>query len=260
MRLRVNVKRETRRLVGEQLWGPLWGSLEYYLFLKRAQGGPFNGQKMRIALFDALIERLTPVAIVETGTYVGTTTELFAKSGLPVYSVESNPRAYDFARTRLRTWRNVNLLRGDSRDALRQWFDGPLRSLKRRSMFFYLDAHWESDLPLAEELEIIFAQSPAAVVMIDDFQVPGDSGYSHDDFGPGKELTFKYIAGVVNSFGLGCYYPATPSEEESGGRRGCVVLIGRAIDGAAFGSFPLKRLLAQRTEGLGSLLSMSQYH
>jgi predicted O-methyltransferase YrrM len=234
----VTIKSLARRLIGEQLWG----SLEYYRFPEQVQEwGAFNDQKLRTALFSALMERLSPVAIVETGTNLGTTTEFLAKSGLPIYTVEVDPRFYGFARARLRKWRNVTLLRGDSREALRRWFDGALHLLAGRTVFFYLDAHRGSNLPLAQELEIIFAQCPAAIVMIDDFQVPGDTAYGHCDYGLGKALTPDYIAPAMQAYGLAAFYPATPAVEENGRRRGCVVLVRGAIHGTALASLHLLR-------------------
>jgi hypothetical protein len=55
-------------------------------------------------------------------------------------------------------------------------------------VFFHLDAHWEGDLPLQEEIEIILGRFPNFLIMIDDFRVPGDSGYGFDDYGRGKML------------------------------------------------------------------------
>jgi hypothetical protein len=189
-----------------------------------AWGGPFNGQRFRLALFWALIRQLKPAAIVETGTYLGTTTELMAETGLPVFTVEAHPRSYGFAWARLRRQRNVTLLHADSRAALRSLFDGPLRGFADRTLFFYLDAHWNDDLPLAEEIDIIFTHCPAAVVMVDDFRVPWDADYSYDDYGPEKALTDTYISSAVVTLGLCAHYPSTPARIESGHRRGCVVL------------------------------------
>src|SRR5262249_5741046 len=151
---------------------------EYALYLDRgvAWGGPFNGQRSRQELFHSLVEKFTPAAIVETGTYRGTTTELLAATGLPIFSVESNPRFYGFAKARFRRRHNVHVLRGDSRAALRMLFDGPLRWARNHSLFVYLDAHGNDDLPLADELEIVFGACPNAIVMIDDFKVPFDDG------------------------------------------------------------------------------------
>ena len=40
---------------------------------------------------------------------------------------------------------------------------------------FYLDAHWLEHLPLREEVELITANFPRAVIVIDDFEVRGRS-------------------------------------------------------------------------------------
>src|SRR6516164_631039 len=150
--LRRSFRRGIRLLLGDRLLG----AIDYALYPDRgaAWGGPFNGQRFRVALFWALIRQLEPAAIVETGTYLGTTTELMAETGLPVFTVEEHPRSYGFARARLRRLRNVTLLHDDSRTALRTLFDGPLRGFAGRTIFFYLDAHWNDDLPLADELDI----------------------------------------------------------------------------------------------------------
>ena len=59
--------------------------------------------------------------------------------------------------------------------------------------------------------------------MVDDFQVPHDSGYRFDDYGPQKRLCLDYLKPIEN-LGLQAFLPAVPSEQETGARRGCVVL------------------------------------
>ena len=99
---------------------------------------------------------------------------------------------------------------------------------KSESVFAYLDAHWEEDLPLAQELEIIASNWSHAVVMIDDFRVPGDEGYGYDDYGPGKALTADYLPfGALTDWSI--LYPLAASEEETGARRGCCVLASPAM-------------------------------
>ena len=165
-----------------------------------------------------------------------------ARTGRPVYSVERDPRLYGFARARLRRWRNVTIVRGDSREALSGFFSGPLRTCKDRAQLFYLDAHWNEDLPLAEELDLVFSNSPAAVVMVDDFQVPDDSDYGYDDYGPGKALTAAYIAKAVTEHSLAIFYPATPGAIEQGKRRGCVVVARADMQGGRLQSLDRLRL------------------
>ena len=202
------------------------GTMDYYCNPKLgvAWGGPFNGQPARQALFSAIVADIRPKAIIETGTYFGTTTEFMALTGLPVFTIEADPRRFGFARARLWKRRNVTLLLGDSRAALLRLVGSSLRQFLADILFFYLDAHWNDDLPLGEELEIIFSRCPAAVVMIDDFQVPFDAGYGYDDYGAGKALVRGYIAPTMSAHGLQEFYPSTSSVEESGERRGCVVL------------------------------------
>jgi len=237
--LRRPAKRVARFLLGEQTIG----AAEYLLRpgLRQSWGGPFNGQNGRVEMFEAVLHALAPVAIIETGTFRATTTELFARTGLPVFTVEGLARNYGFARARLRRYRNVRLFEGDSRRALRRWFSGPLRRIADRTAFFYLDAHWNSDLPLAEELEIIFARCPAAVVMIDDFEVPGDAGYGYDDYGAGKALTAAYVAPAADAHGLDIFYPVRPASQETGARRGCVILAKRGPVALVLENLPVLR-------------------
>lgn len=185
-------------------------------------GGPFNGQQFRQRIFFDLIKHFPIKAIIETGTYRGTTTALFAETTLPVYSVESHPRFYGFARMRFRNHRDtVHLYHNDSRAFLTMLSKNP--KVPKEDLFFYLDAHWKDDLPLREELEIIFSNWSRPIVMIDDFQVP-DSDYSYDDYGPGKTLNLDYLAPVIPAHNIAVFFPAAKATKETGVKRGCVVL------------------------------------
>jgi hypothetical protein len=224
------------------------GATDYVRFPSRATawGGPFNGQPARQALFRDMVAKLRPYAIVETGTYLGTTTEFLAQTGLPVYTIEADPRNYGFVRARFwRTHNAITVLCGDSRAALRKLLDGPLRDIAHQRLFFYLDAHWNEDLPLAEEIDIVFGRCPLAVVMIDDFQVPSDDGYGYDDYGPGKALISEYIAPALSEHRLQAFYPSTPSAEEGGSRRGCVVLAKEDIHESALALIQLLRIAGE---------------
>jgi len=59
--------------------------------LGRAWGGPMNGQRWRCLMFAELVHKIEPKAIVETGTYLGTTTEWLAAFQLPVFTCEADP-------------------------------------------------------------------------------------------------------------------------------------------------------------------------
>jgi len=224
------IKEVARQWLGDRMLG----RFDYYRFPERrlAWGGAFNGQTNRSQIFKAIMAHAQPAAIIETGTHLGTTTKYMAETGLPVYTIEGHPRYFGFARSRLWWKRNVKLREGDSRTELSKLFEGPLIKLVNSPLFFYLDAHWDEDLPLAEEIDIIFGRSSNAVVMIDDFEVPEDPGYGYDDYGPEKSLNAKYIAPLIEAHGLAIFYPSAPSQQETGFRRGCIVLCKAAVHGA----------------------------
>jgi hypothetical protein len=138
---------------------------------------------------------------------------------------------------------NVTVYHGDSREVLKKLLkaDGRIFS-SSGSPIIYTDSHWYEDLPLADELMIIFSQNDEAVVVIDDFQVPGDPGYGYDDYGPGKALNSEYIERIVQQYGLLVGYPTMPSADESGGRKGCVVLAKESAWGEKLRSLPELRV------------------
>lgn len=78
------------------------GRLDFFRHrgMQYSWGGPFNGQKFRQRIFFDLLYYFPIKAIVETGTFHGTTTALFAATSLPVYTVEIHPRCFSYAKMR----------------------------------------------------------------------------------------------------------------------------------------------------------------
>ncbi|MGY1805876.1 hypothetical protein ACI8AF_00735 [Blastococcus sp. SYSU D00669] len=187
--------------------------------LRVSWGGPLNGQRQRRAIVRGLARTVDFELVLETGTYRGTSTEFFsAVFGAPVQTVEIDPRFFAYSRRRLAFDPTITVSQGDSRPFLRRL----AASHGGQTTFIYLDAHWEEDLPLREELEIIRDGWSRAVVMIDDFAVPDDPGYEYDDYGPGKALTALYLPEMP---GWRLLYPSAVSSDETGAKRGCAVLV-----------------------------------
>jgi hypothetical protein len=210
-----------KQLLGDRVLG----MMDYYRHpeWRSSWGGALNGQLHRQRMVEAFIRRLPLDAIVETGTYRGTTTSYLASlSSLPIYTVEYDQRTRGFASLALRRFKNVCQFGGDSRHFLRMLASDP--KLCGKTILFYLDAHWSEDLPLFEELDIICSQWSRAVILIDDFQVPDDPGYSYDDYGIGKALDSDYIRPAVTRFGLRTFFPSLESKDETGYKRGSVTL------------------------------------
>ena len=135
--------------------------------------GPLNGQVGRQGIVRDLARAVAFDEVVETGTYRGNSTEFFAHVlGVPIHTVEAHPRYYHYAAKRLAPYPDVTVELGDSREILRRLGERP----GDPTTLFYLDAHWEQDLPLREEVEIIAKGWQSGVVVIDDFEVAGRRG------------------------------------------------------------------------------------
>lgn len=227
-----------------------WTSIRYLQDLKRRVGAletvidamltspvyasdptnAFNGQSGRQALFGEITGRVRFHCIVETGTFLGNSAGWMNEvTGLPVYSSEINRRFHLLARRRLAERTDVHLELGDSRELLRKLAGSPVTG---QTVFFYLDAHWYESLPLDEELRLIGAHWREFVVMVDDFEVPGDAGYGFDDYGFGRSLTYARFKKIFDELGLNVYFPSMPAAKETGARSGCVVLAKKGSEAA----------------------------
>jgi hypothetical protein len=187
---------------------------------RHEDGAGFNGQKGRKRIFQDLLEKYDFSFLIETGTYLGNTAGYMAKtSGLPVITSELNPALYSLAKMRLKELPSITLHNSDSREFLGSL--GGNAKITGSECFIYLDAHWGKDLPLKEEISIVASRWEKFIIMIDDFEVPGDKGYVHDGYGTLKYIDFPRLRAM---FGLCAYFPAMPSHEEASGATGCVIL------------------------------------
>ena len=181
---------------------------------------PFNAQKGRLELIRSVQTAFAPDACIETGTFLGHTTRYLAGWGVPVFTVERNPAWYRLAAPSLRRYSNVTLICGDSQEAIplladRESFARP---------FVYLDAHLPQrnpsdhleDHPLSKEFAMIVSAWDEAIIVIDDFLVPGEPGYGYDIV-EGVPLSSELLE---PSPGTVLAYPVISPREETGARRG----------------------------------------
>jgi hypothetical protein len=192
-----------------------------------SSGGPMNGQVVRRRIVSDLARHLQPEAVVETGTYRGESTAFLADvTGAPTFTCEVLPRYHEYVIRRFRRRADISIERADSRTFLRRLAERS--DVPAQNVLFYLDAHWYDDLPLREELELIGRHWVSSAIVIDDFEVPGDPGYGFDDYGPGRCLTAAILPEEVMA-GRTALYPSAPSTEETGARRGCVIIVDEAV-------------------------------
>lgn len=105
---------------------------------------------------------------IETGTFMGNTTEFFSAHFKKVYTIEKNLtdekiESYKNIRTRCK---NIEFYSGNSDKALEQI----IQKNPDTTFFFLLDAHDDYESPLRGELEAIFKYSNKRdhVIMVDD--------------------------------------------------------------------------------------------
>lgn len=220
-------------LVADQPWWPsartavasklpprLRGRLGASLSPRESVG--FNDQVKRAEMMLELVQALKPELVIETGTYQGATTEWFADhTNARIVTAESSEWFFSYAQYRLSQIPQIEVRFSDSVQALAE-LASDARSTQVRTLF-YLDAHWNDYLPLADEIDLIASNWSDYVVVIDDFEVDDDTGYTFDDYGPGKRLDKSLIPIRVRDH-LVAFYPSANSSEENSHKRGVIVL------------------------------------
>ncbi|MBI4954891.1 MAG: hypothetical protein HY908_22910 [Myxococcales bacterium] len=216
--------------------------LRAWFATQTAGGFGFNGDVLRASVVRGLFEVCGCDVFLETGTYRAATSLLAARLlRCPVYTSELNRRFWLLAWLRCAPFMRVHPRYADSREFLVTMTRELLRSAVP---FVYLDAHWNEDLPLQRELDILFSAWQRFVVLIDDFQVPGRPGFGFDTYA-GRPLSVDTIRFPVEKVAApsGVYFPAYEAADDTGGRRGYVVLAAGLRDRvAAAQQFPLNLL------------------
>lgn len=157
--------------------------------LRNSPIAPFHNDLILQAFVTQCVEKYKVGAFVETGTFRADTLLWFANKfpDIPCFSTERNKTFYRFAMGRTLRTENVTIKNQDSREFLKD-----LHLPEIVNPLFWLDAHWESDWPLLEELRIIQSTAYPSIVLIDDFKVPNNTGFGFDTY-DGKALDYPYI-------------------------------------------------------------------
>jgi predicted O-methyltransferase YrrM len=205
----------------------------------------FNGQVVRANLLLAVLRSLDCDVFVETGTYRGETSLLIAaQTTVPVFTCELNEPAHKLSAKLLEPFgARIQLTLADSRQFLQSF----LSTSMFRLPFFYLDAHWNADIPLLTELELIISQSRGFVIVIDDFKVPFDSQFKYDTYGA-TVFEESYIAPTLRPYveRICLMYPAYPCSIETGAKRGFCMIAPRSMQDSILDSAYGKLTLAAR--------------
>jgi len=163
---------------------------------------PFNGNPDFGDICTDYIRGFGVNTVIETGTYLGRTTEFFAKCPgiITTHSIESNLEYFEKAQTNLMAAGTTNsatltLHHGDSAVILPDILTQNIPPTASPRILFYLDAHWERACPLLAELGAIAASGISrdnCLIIIDDFRIPHRPDIPFDVFG-GRPLDINYV-------------------------------------------------------------------
>ncbi|NJO81613.1 MAG: hypothetical protein HC828_01825 [Blastochloris sp.] len=168
----------------------------------------FRGDPFLLATVDALIHTLDIDSFVETGAFSGETVHYMATTyRLPCYSCEPDNERVCIAQERVRTCAQTVITQEESPTLLRRL----ATTLAGQRILFWLDAHgYGFDWPLREELAIITATWPTAVVLIDDFRVPGRDWFGFDVY-DGQICEVDYVHDLIAPYSYRLWYPTYPA-------------------------------------------------
>lgn len=148
-----------------------------------AQGCPSPApQAIKLRIVRSYVQKYATPVFIETGTFLGSTIEVIARTGVRCHSIEIDPAIHARAKEVLSRHRNVEFILGDSGVELPK-----LISALDKPATFWLDGHYsggvtgraEVDSPISVELDAILNHPVKRhVVLIDDARCfDGTEGY-----------------------------------------------------------------------------------
>lgn len=157
----------------------------------RLHGDPYLQKAFKLAG-----DSISASTVVETGTFLGNSTSLMAEQfpNTKIYSSEIFDKHYKISSNRLSKYPNVKVIKKSSVDFLKELIE---KGLLGKSPLFFLDAHWWNYWPLGDEMKLITNKSKSAVIIIDDFKVPGNPQFKYDVY-KDIECSVDYIKPYMN--------------------------------------------------------------
>lgn len=157
----------------------------------------FHGDLYLISLVEYLLN--CSECFIETGTHVGSSLAHVARmnSSMHCFSCEPNSAVFTHALKNTSQYKNVFLFNENSSDFLTRIIAD--ESLKNANILFWLDAHgYGFEWPLREEIERITTHWDRALILIDDFFVPGAACFGCDKY-KGQVCSYDYVKSSINS-------------------------------------------------------------
>ena len=168
-------------------------------------GGAFNCDYQVEKQTDKLINLFNIECCLETGTYTGNTDIWFSTRVKDVYTVELTDKWYNYSKNKFKKQNisNINIFKDHSIHFLKN----NLSKIKEKynKILCFLDAHWEDDWPLNNEiLEIAKVYKDSAIIIIDDFKVP-NRNFQFDSY-KNQPCDLTFVHNALSNLGDYIYY------------------------------------------------------
>lgn len=154
----------------------------------------FNNAPEIASYIAFLKEKYTIDIAVETGTFLGGTTQCFANLFREVHTIEISEQYMKRAQARLKGLQNIHFHLGSSDLVLQRI----LPDMIQEFLLFFLDAHWLDYWPLREEVKAISkTHKNKCIIVIDDCKVPNRADIPFDTYKK-EELSLEYVQDLLN--------------------------------------------------------------
>ena len=159
--------------------------------------------------------------VIETGTYLGSTTKHFSAWTKQVHTIEVKESHFNTSLKALEDCLNVKSHLGNSPEVL----DRILSKInKKELLFFFLDAHWEAFNPLLDELKVIAKHGFKPIIAIHDFKVPGHPEFGYDTY---RGIVYERAwiePSLINIYGKDGY-SIEYNSQATGAKRGIIYIM-----------------------------------
>ena len=176
---------------------------------------PFSGDIYLLEKMFSLIKEYDIKTVIETGTWLGRTTQLLSVMVDKVYTIEINEDFYNQA-SYLSEYPNIERKLGSSPNILKEILNTGVNS----PILFYLDAHWWGEpCPLLQELDsIIEAKVRNPIIVIHDCFNPNHPEFGYDVY-DGQRLDYEFVKDELDKIYNGDYVTFY-NENTTGEKRG----------------------------------------
>lgn len=144
---------------------------------------------------------------IETGSGYGASIRYLSYKcpDLKIFSCENDLVHFNISKRQCEGRKNIKIFFQNSVDFLEDLLNSePL--IREERVVFWLDAHWDKNWPLMDEVGIIVENFKNAIILIDDFKITGRPQFGYDSY-QGRDCGFELISDSLKEKYFKLYIP-----------------------------------------------------